>query len=233
MTPRRAVLGGLLAGVLAGAALLVAVVALLPVEEPVSMPGAPAGSAPLDTSPSGPSSSAPSGPSASASASASASTSGSPAPTDSSIAETFMVGERAPALTLPQLGGGTVDLAALRGRPVWLTFMATWCPSCRQELPRMALAAARYANNGLVVFAIDVAEDEATVAAYLSSLGLDLPVALDADGATMRRWRVLVLPVHFWIDHDGVIRFGALGGVGPDVFAEALRTILPGVTVEP
>lgn len=236
MTPRRAVLGGLLAGVLAGAALLAVVVAVAPVEVPVSAPGTPevpAGSASPGPSPSSsPSPSVGVEASPSGEPSASAPPSGSPSTTPS-VAEEFMLGAPAPTIALPQLGGGTIDLATLRGRPVWVTFMATWCPSCREELPRMALAAARYANDGLVVLAVDVAEDEGTVAAYFGSLGVSLPVALDADGATMRRWRVLALPVHFWIDREGIIRFGALGGVGPDVFAEGLGTILPGVTVEP
>ncbi len=43
--------------------------------------------------------------------------------------------------------------------------------------------------------------------------------------------RTLVLPIHFWIDTDGIVRDGALGGIGPDIMATASRTILPGVTV--
>jgi hypothetical protein len=40
-------------------------------------------------------------------------------------------------------------------------------------------------------------------------------------------------PVHFWIDVDGVVRDGALGGIVPDVMARGVGTILPGVTVTP
>ncbi|HWP62666.1 MAG TPA: TlpA disulfide reductase family protein [Candidatus Binatia bacterium] len=241
MTPRRAVLGGLLAGVLAGAALLAVAVAVAPVDVPVSAPGtpeAPVGSASPGSSPSSSPTppaaveASPSGDPLASSPPSGSPPSGSPPPS-AAAGDEFMIGAPAPAIALPQLGGGTIDLVTLRGRPVWVTFMATWCPSCREELPRMALAAARYADDGLVVLAVDVAEDEGTVAAYFGSLGVSIPVALDADGATMRRWRVLALPVHFWIDRDGIIRFGALGGVGPDVFAEGLGTILPGVTVEP
>jgi thiol-disulfide isomerase/thioredoxin len=44
---------------------------------------------------------------------------------------------------VPQVGGGEIDLASLRGKPVWVNFMATWCPSCQDELPAMAGFAAR------------------------------------------------------------------------------------------
>lgn len=92
----------------------------------------------------------------------------------------------------------------------------------------MALAAARHAADGLVVLAVDVGEDEATVTAYFAGLGMTLPVGLDPDGTTTRSWRVFALPVHFWIDAEGIVRFGALGGVGPDLLAEGLGTIIPG-----
>lgn len=236
MQPRLAVVAGFVAGAIVGVALLATAVAVAPIVEP-SLGPASGSVAPASPSPSPSGSSAETGPSPSAeegeATSPSPAPSNAPSPTTSSLGQEFMVGEAAPLLVLPQLGGGTIDLASLRGRPVWLTFMATWCPSCREELPRMALAAARHAEEGLVVLAVDVGEDEGTVAAYFSSLGLSLPVGLDRDGAAMRRWRVLALPVHFWVDADGVVRFGALGGVGPDVLAEGLGTILPGGSVGP
>jgi thiol-disulfide isomerase/thioredoxin len=132
-----------------------------------------------------------------------------------------------------QLGGGTIDLANLAGQPVWVNFMATWCPPCRDELPQMVDFANRYAETGLVVVAVDVAEDEATVQAFVTEVGVTFPVGLDPDGAAQAAWRAAALPVHYWIDATGVIRAGAAGGIGPDIMAESLATILPGVDVEP
>jgi cytochrome c biogenesis protein CcmG/thiol:disulfide interchange protein DsbE len=145
----------------------------------------------------------------------------------------FHVGEPAPALVVPQVGGGTIDLATLRGKPVWVNFMATWCPPCQDEFPLMNGFAARYAGDGLVVIAIDVKEEEGVVAAFAESLGATFPLGLDVDGRAAESWDALALPVHFWIDADGVVRDGSLGGIGPDVMAAGLRTILPGVDVTP
>jgi thiol-disulfide isomerase/thioredoxin len=126
-----------------------------------------------------------------------------------------------------------VDLAEYRGKPVWVNFMATWCPSCVDELPSMAGFQARYEDTGLVVLAVDVREDEAAVTAFFKDLGVDLPVGLDSVGKASAEWGAIALPVHYWIDADGIVRDGALGGIGQDVMAEGLGTILPGVTVTP
>lgn len=145
----------------------------------------------------------------------------------------FHVGEAAPVLSVPQLGGGQVDLANLKGRPVWINFMQTTCPPCVDEFPLMNGFAARYADAGLVVIAIDIREDEGLVASFVSSLNALFPIGLDTDGTAALRWDAVALPVHFWVDRDGIIRAGALGGIGPDVMAENLATILPGVDVTP
>lgn len=220
--PRLAIVAGLLLGVLAAVVLLASVVAFAP---------EPAGPTPSIVLPSL-GAATPSAAPASPPASAPATDGGSPEP---SVATPglFHVGEPAPALVVPQVGGGTIDLAALRGKAVWVNFMATWCPPCQDEFPLMNGYAARFADDGLVVVAIDVKEEEGQVAAFAQTLGATFPLGLDGDGRTSEAWDALALPVHFWIDKDGIVRDGSLGGIGPDVMADGLRTILPGVDITP
>jgi thiol-disulfide isomerase/thioredoxin len=234
MWPRLSILAGLLAGVLVAAVVLGGVLLLAP--EPAAAPTPP----PVpSSSPAGSDmpSQAPSEqpPSASPAGSPAASSPGSPEPSGSPAASAglFHVGEPAPALVVPQVGGGTIDLANLRGQAVWVNFMGTYCPPCIDEFPLMNGFAARYADEGLVVLAIDVKEEEGTVAAFAESLSATFPLGLDSDGTAAERWDAIALPVHFWIDRDGIVRDGALGGIGPDVMARGLRTILPGVDVQP
>ena len=111
--------------------------------------------------------------------------------------------------------------------------MATWCEPCRDEFPLMSTFQARYEDDGLIVLGVDVREDPEAVAAFMDEVGGVFRMALDEDGAAQREWGALALPIHFWIDADGIVRDGALGGIGPDTMAEALRTILPGVEVTP
>jgi thiol-disulfide isomerase/thioredoxin len=212
---RLPIVAGLLSGVLAAALIVAAIVVLAP--DPA--PSAPARTAApsVVASPSPPSKPLP--------------TVGSASP--SAVSGNFHVGQMAPPLRIPQVGGGTVDLAALRGRPVWVNFMRTDCPPCRDEFPLMNGFAARYASTNLLVVAVDIREAETTADDFARSLGATFPVGLDTDGAAQAAWSALVLPVHFWIDASGIVREGALGGIGPDIMAHGLQTILPGVTVTP
>ncbi|MEO6207029.1 MAG: TlpA disulfide reductase family protein [Candidatus Limnocylindrales bacterium] len=239
MWPRLSIILGLATGVLAAVLMMGALLAFAPEVAPAVTPAPTLAALPSavpsvepSTSPSVSPSASPStpgpSPTVSPSATTTASTTGSAEPS-----ELFHVGEPAPALVVPQVGGGTIDLANLLGKPVWVNFMATWCPPCVDEFPLMNGFAARYADDGLVVLAIDVKEEEGIVAAFAERLGTTFPLGLDRDGTAAERWDAIALPVHFWIDKDGIVRDGALGGIGPDIMARGLGTILPGITVTP
>jgi thiol-disulfide isomerase/thioredoxin len=223
MPSRLPIVAGLLSGVVAAALIVVAIVVLGPDPAPTAPTRPRAGAPTISPSPSATSAAtlAPSANATTASGSASA------------ASANFHVGETAPPLRIPQVGGGTVDLAALRGRPVWVNFMRTDCPPCRDEFPVMNGFAARYASTNLLVVAVDIRESETTADDFARSLGATFPVGLDADGSAQSAWGAIVLPVHFWVDASGVIREGALGGIGPDLMAHGLSAILPGVNVTP
>jgi len=250
MSPRIAVVIGLLAGVLAGVLMVVAVLAVGPdlarplPTAPPSVPAATAFAPPSSTagtSPVPPPSAAPlpsARPPAAPVASASVAPSALPSvavslPPRSPIPGAFHVGQPAPALVLPLLGGDTIDLAKLKGKPVWVNFMGTYCPPCRDEFPVMSGFQVRYADTGLVVLAVDVREDTEAVQTFIGETGATFAVALDRDGAAQKAWGAVALPVHYWIDAKGIVRDGALGGIGPDQMAQSLALILPGVEVTP
>ena len=219
------ILAGLVAGVLVAAGVLAAFVfvgpdpvGLRPTLAPTLIPSIAATPSPSPVGPSASPAASPAGPSASASVDPGAA---------------FHIGQPAPVLVVPRVGGGTIDLAALKGKAVWLNFMQTTCPECVDEFPLMSGFGARYSDKGLVVIAIDIREDERVVTEFATQLNATFPIGLDTDGAAQRTWGTFALPIHFWIDTRGVVRDGALGGVGPDAFAAALRKILPGVAVTP
>jgi thiol-disulfide isomerase/thioredoxin len=210
-----AIVAGLAVGVALALGLAVAVYSLVPATAAPSAPATPEPSLAVATpSPS---------PAATATGSASPDASRSPSPFP-------LVGQVAPPLVAPGLDGAPIDLADYRGRPVWLVFGGTYCPPCRDEYPLMNGFAVRYADAGLVVLAVHVNEGADAVEPFVEELGVTFPVALDEDGSRAATWDAVALPVHYWIDAEGVVREAALGGLGPDQMAANLGAILPGVT---
>ena len=220
MGSRLSIFAGLLAGVVVALALLAGFIFIGP------DPGGPSPSASLAAS---------AAPSASATpiVTAAPSPSSAPVASGSAAAENFHIGEKAPVLVVPQVGGGTIDLTNLNGKAVWINFMRTDCEPCLDEFPLMNGYQARYSEAGLVILAIDIREEEGTVASFAQSLNATFPLGLDTDGAAQREWGAFALPVHFWIDGSGIVRDGALGGIGSDIMARGVGKILPGVEVTP
>lgn len=161
---------------------------------------------------------------------------GQPSPTagatvSASPAEGLGIGDRAPQIELPALDGGRLRTADYEGRPLWINFMATWCPACQEELPMMELMQEQLGDE-LAIVLVDVAEDEQRVEQFVESLGVTLPVGLDFDGSAQRQWGAYALPVHYWLDEDGIIRAKVFGGAPREIFMESVRTVVPEAELE-
>ncbi len=132
-------------------------------------------------------------------------------------------GEMAPAFTLDRLGGGTTGLAQLKGHPVLVNFWASWCPPCRGEMPDLETIAREYHDSGLVVLALNLQEDPATVQRYADALGLSVTtVALDRGGTVANRYNLTALPSSYFVDREGIVRDLNVGALT----AKGLRTKL-------
>jgi len=119
---------------------------------------------------------------------------------------------------LELITGGTVSLSSYRGKVVLLSFWATWCVPCQQEMPAMQKLYDQLKSKGLVVVAVDVAEDKATVAAFLRKNGYTFPVLLDTTGEVAGNsvYSANAIPTNYIIDKNGKIRGRKIGIDGPE-----------------
>jgi cytochrome c biogenesis protein CcmG, thiol:disulfide interchange protein DsbE len=118
-------------------------------------------------------------------------------------ANELKLGLPAPSATLVTLEGKTIATTALRGQVVILTFWATCCTPCREELPLLSRYAAQHASAGLTVlgFSLDTPDRMSEVQAVARSLSF--PVGLLADSNAPGYGRIWRLPVNFTIDRSG------------------------------
>ena len=122
------------------------------------------------------------------------------------------------------LAGAAKTLADYRGKVVLLNFWASWCPPCLREIPSMERLRIRMAGRPLAIVALDSAEAQEDVDAFLSRMKLGFPVLLDPDGSNTRRWKVFALPTSFLLDAEGRVRYVLTGPTEWDE-GEALAVI--------
>ena len=151
-----------------------------------------------------------------------------PSPAPTPVPETGIeVGQLAPDFELRTPEGEAVSLSDFRGKPVWVNFWAPWCPACRTEMPRLEGFYLEHADDGLVILGVGVRDSPESMRAYAGEVGVTYPIVVDGNGAVANGYRALALPVHYWIDREGIVRDWAFGELPPDLLAASLETILP------
>jgi thiol-disulfide isomerase/thioredoxin len=114
-------------------------------------------------------------------------------------------------------------LSDFQGKPILLTFGATWCPDCRAEAPLLEELHQKY--PGLVVLAVDSKEGAGVVQAYADEFGITHRILLDEDGAVGQLYQVFAIPTVLFIDADGMIRAKIIEKVTLEILEEKLPLI--------
>ena len=116
------------------------------------------------------------------------------------------VGQPAPALVTKELDGQTFDLAQLRGKVVIVNFWATWCSSCREEMPALDAFYRQYGDKGLAIIGLsaDRLHERSEVAKTMRSYSY--PAAMMRDAESNGFGSPTELPTTYLIDRDGVVR---------------------------
>jgi len=115
-------------------------------------------------------------------------------------------GGLAPDFLLETMDGGEIRLSDLRGKGVIVNLWATWCGSCRKEMPQIVATYDRYQGEGLEIIAVNVQESRSIIRPFVEDFGIDFPVALDRRGEVSDEYRITGLPMTYFIDREGVVR---------------------------
>ena len=119
--------------------------------------------------------------------------------------------EFAPAFDGITADGRRVSSSRLRGSVVLLTFWATWCVPCRDELRLLEELHRDLGPAGLVIVGINARENAPAVVDYARALGLTFSLLLDEPGMVSASYGVVGLPTSFLIARDGRAIARAIG----------------------
>lgn len=140
-------------------------------------------------------------------------------------------GREVPPFRVALVDGGSFDNAALEGRVHVVTFWATWCPYCRDELDELDPMAERYAESEVRIVAVNregggVSPRQAAEMSrqYRDAKSLSFPIAVD-DGRMAHAFGVGPIPHTAIFDRHGKLRRVHQGRVSGDTIAREVEEL--------
>ena len=120
-------------------------------------------------------------------------------------------GQPAIPLVLDRLDGTPLDLASLKGQVVLLSFWATWCEGCREEIPALNRLQEQFKPGRLRVLGVNVAEGKPRIAEFMEHIPIHYTVLRDVDSVAQKSWHIRVMPNTFLLDRNGMLRYQLVG----------------------
>ena len=135
-----------------------------------------------------------------------------------------MVHFKLPSLTDKRI----LDSDELKGQVLLVTFFATWCPPCIQEIPSFIDLQKNFKPKGFSVlaFSVDEGNPEQLLNNIIEKYGINYPV-LFADQDLIKGFGgVAGIPVSFMVNRKGEIVKKYLGYIEHDVLVEEIKKLL-------
>lgn len=136
------------------------------------------------------------------------------------VSESFFIGHgrvstscgwAGPGFKLKTVDGEILQLSDLKGQFVVLNFWATWCVPCIKEMPEFQKAHQSLSHK-VKIIGINLAESKEKVDVFIKAHHLSFPVLLDDYGNISQEYKVLHLPVTYFITPNSIIREKVFGG---------------------
>jgi cytochrome c biogenesis protein CcmG, thiol:disulfide interchange protein DsbE len=115
------------------------------------------------------------------------------------------VGAPAPDLQLPTLGGEEVRISELSDGPLLLAFWASWCETCKANMPLLDRLSQDWADRGVRVAGVVIDDRQAEAAAVAAEHDHPYPSLFDSGGHASAAYTVTGVPETFLIAADGTI----------------------------
>jgi peroxiredoxin len=109
--------------------------------------------------------------------------------------------------TLKDLDGNDVTLSSFKGKKVLVSFGATWCPSCVEEVDDLKAFYEKYQDKDVKLISIDLQESANKVSNFVKKHDIKYTVLLDSDRKVASQYNVYGIPTVLLIDENGIINY--------------------------
>ncbi len=125
------------------------------------------------------------------------------------------------------ISGKMVNSNTFSGKALFVTFFATWCPPCMQEIPTLIKLQEKYADDGFSVVGLSVDQEGAKIVSRLvKRRSINYPVLM-ADSKTARSFGgVYGIPVSFLVNKKGNVVKKYTGYVPQSILVKDLKKVL-------
>ena len=144
------------------------------------------------------------------------------------LADSAMAGSRMPAFILKSVvDGQDIDSRSFAGKVLLITFFATWCPPCIEEIPTLIELQKSYARKGFSIVAISVDQGgPEEVARLVTKKRINYPVMM-ADNETMENFGgVYGIPVSFLVNNEGNVVKKYPGYVPKSILQKDIQSVM-------
>ena len=112
------------------------------------------------------------------------------------------------------LDGKSVSLDQLKGKVVMVNFWATWCPTCRVEMPQWQKLYDAYKDKGFELIAVSIDEDEKVLRQVSKERGFSFPIAWRWDDKADDNFGDIIgTPTLYVVDKSGKVAWMKRGRV--------------------
>ena len=115
---------------------------------------------------------------------------------------------------LEDLDGEFVELNEITGEgPILLSFWATWCKPCIQEMKELNKIYEEYKSKGfnLIAISIDSEKSVSRVKPFIKSKNYNFPVLFDTNSEVARIYYALAVPYSVLLDENGGVVYSHMG----------------------
>ena len=125
------------------------------------------------------------------------------------------------------LDGKAVSLDQLKGKVVMVNFWATWCPTCRVEMPQWQKLYDAYKGKGFELIAMSIDDDEKLLRQVSKERGFSFPIAWRWDDKTDDNFGDIIgTPTLYVVDKTGKVAWMKRGRVTYAQLQEVIDPLL-------